>query len=141
MEYRKTGNTYVVRLDPGEEICDRLLWLASTENIRLAQLTGLGEVNIITLGNYSPESRQYKCTTFHADFEIVSLMGNLTRKDGKPYVHIPMSVSDSSGRCYGGHLNHGEVNGTVELFITAYDEEVAERETDPQIGLNTMRFC
>ena len=139
MDYRKFGNTYMVRLDPGEEILDRLVWLASKEDIRTATVRGLGEVNIITLGSYSPESRQYKCTTYHTDFEIVSMEGNLTRKDGKPYPHIHIAVSDSCARCYGGHLNHGEVNGTVELTIQLLEGE-AIRETDPELGLNTLQF-
>ncbi len=139
MDYRKFGNTYVVRLDRGEEMIEKVLWLASTEQIRLAQISGLGEVNIITLGNYSAETRQYKATTFHADFEIVSLSGNLTTQNGKPYLHIHMAVSDSCGRCYGGHLNHGEVNGSAELFITVLDGEV-ERQPNPDIGLNLMQF-
>ena len=139
MDYRKFGNTYVVRLDRGEEINEKLLWLASTEGIHLAQLSGLGEVNIITLGNYSTETRQYKMSTFHADFEIVSLVGNLTEKDGKPYVHIHMAVSDASGRCYGGHLHRGDVNGSVELTVTVLDGKV-EREASPEVGLNLLRF-
>ena len=140
MDYRKFGNTYVVRLDRGEEINEKLLWLASTENIHLAKISGLGEVNIVTLGNYSPETRQYKVTTFHADFEIVSLGGNLTMKDGKPYLHIHMAASDAGGRCYGGHLHRGDVNGSVELMITVLDGRV-EREASTEIGLNLIRFA
>ena len=139
MDYRKFGNTYVVRLDRGEEITEKLLWLASTEHIRLAQVSGLGEVNILTLGNYSPETRQYKVSTFHADFEIVALSGNLTRKDDKPYLHIHMAASDASGRCYGGHLHRGDVNGSAELFVTVIDGE-AVRESSAEIGLNLLRF-
>ena len=139
MDYRKFGNTYVVRLDRGEEITEKLLWLASTEHIHLAQLSGIGEVNILTLGNYSPETRQYKVSTFHADFEIVSRGGNLTMKDGRPYVHIHMAASDASGRCYGGHLHRGDVNGSAELFVTVLDGTV-ERESNPDIGLNLLRF-
>ena len=31
MDYRKFGSTYVMRLDPGDEIVEKVLWLAAVE--------------------------------------------------------------------------------------------------------------
>ena len=44
MDYRKFGTTYVMRLDPGDEIVEKVLWLAAVEQIKLATVTGLGLV-------------------------------------------------------------------------------------------------
>ena len=50
MEYQKGKHAWIVRLDKGEEIVERLLALAKQENIRLAGVNGLGAVGDLTVG-------------------------------------------------------------------------------------------
>ena len=45
MEYRKFGNTLVVRIDKGEEILESVKVLAEKENIKLASIQALGAIN------------------------------------------------------------------------------------------------
>ena len=139
MDYRKFGSTYLVRLDPGDEIVEKVLWLAAVEDIRLATVTGLGAVDNVSLGIYSPDTRQFKANMFHADFEIVSLTGTITSQRKRPYAHLHMAVGDLAGRCYGGHLHRGVVSATAELIIQTIPGEV-DRQPNPQIGLNLMHF-
>ena len=139
MDYQKFGGTYVVRLDPGDEIVEKVLWLAAVEDIRLATVSGLGTVDNVTLGIYSPATKQFKANMFHADFEIVSLTGTITTQRMRPYAHLLLAVGDLAGRCYGGHLNRGVVSATAELIIQTIPGEVA-RQPDPKIGLNLMHF-
>ena len=139
MDYRKFGSTYVMRLDPGDEIVEKVLWLAAVEQIKLATVTGLGAVDNVTLGIYSPDTKQFKANMFHADFEIVSLTGNITTQRGRPYAHLHMSVSDLAARCYGGHLNRAVVSATAEIVIQTIPGEI-DRRPDAKIGLNLMHF-
>ena len=44
MEYRKYGETYLVRMDPGEEILEQLEHVTRQEQIRLAAVQALGAV-------------------------------------------------------------------------------------------------
>ena len=44
MDYRRFGNTYLVRMDVGEEIIEQLKSLCRSENIRLAQVDAIGAV-------------------------------------------------------------------------------------------------
>ena len=55
MEYRRFGNTIYLRLDPKEEILEEIGKVAEKENIRLAQVTGLGAINDFTAGVYNTE--------------------------------------------------------------------------------------
>ena len=139
MDYQKFGGTYVVRLDPGDEIVEKVLWLAAVEDIRLATVSGLGTVDNVTLGIYSPDTKQYKANMFHTDFEIVSLTGTITTQRGRPYAHLHMAVGDLSGRCYGGHLNRAVVSATAEIIMTVLPGEI-DRQPDARIGLNLMHF-
>ena len=139
MDYRKFGPTYVMRLDPGEEIVEKVLWLAAVEQIKLATVTGLGAVDNVTLGIFSPDTKQFKANMFHADFEIVSLTGTITTQRGRPYAHLHMAVSDLAARCFGGHLNRAVISATCEMVITIIDGEV-DRAFNETVGLNTFRF-
>ena len=139
MDYRKFGTTYVMRLDPGEEIVEKVLWLAAVEQIKLASVTGLGAVDNVTLGIYSPATKQFKANMFHADFEIVSLTGTITSQRGRPYAHMHMAVSDLAARCFGGHLNRAVVSATAEIVIQVLPSEI-DRQPAPKIGLNLMHF-
>ena len=139
MDYRKFGTTYVMRLDPGEEIVEKVLWLAAVEQIKLATVTGLGAVDNVTLGIFSPDTKQFKANMFHADFEIVSLTGTITTQRVRPYAHLHMAVSDLAARCFGGHLNRGVVSASAEIIIQVLPGEI-DRQPDPKIGLNLMHF-
>lgn len=139
MEYRKFDSTYVIRLDPGEEIVEKMLWLGAVEGIKLATLTGVGAVDNVTLKSFQPDSKQYHAHMYHTDLEIVSLNGSLTTLNGRPYTHLHMSVADTVGHVYGGHLNKAVVSSTCEIFLTVINGTV-ERKPNPQIGLNILTF-
>lgn len=139
MEYQKGKHAWIVRLDKGEEIVERLLALAKQENIRLAGVNGLGAVGDVTVGVYSPETKQYRSNVFQGDFEIVSLHGTLTTKAGEPYGHFHMSFGDGQGRVFGGHLNRAVVSATCEMVVTALPGTV-DRAFSPEVGLNLFRF-
>ena len=70
MEYRRFGNTIYLRLDPKEEILEEIGKVAKKENIRLAQVTGLGAINDFTAGVYNTVTKEYHSIQFQGAFEI-----------------------------------------------------------------------
>lgn len=139
MEYKKFGNTLIARIDPGEDIVEQLLIIAGRENITLAQVNALGAVREFTIGAYSVPEQKYYQKDYSGSWEVVSLHGNVTRKDGAPYVHLHMGAGDHSGVMVGGHLNRAIIGGTCEMFITMYDGEIG-RKHDPVTGLQIFDF-
>lgn len=135
MKYKKFDNTYVVRLQVGDEICEQLLHLAKEENIRLASISGLGAVNEFTVGVYNTVEKKYYANEFSGAYEIVSLTGTLTRKDDEPYLHAHFAAGDDKGHVVGGHLNRAIISATAEIVINVIDGEVGRR-FDDETGLN-----
>ena len=139
MDYRRFGDTAIVRMDRGEEITEQLRRVAEKENIRLASVEALGAVNDFTVGVYNTGEKKYYSNHFEGAFEIVSLTGTVTTMDGQFYHHLHMSAGDGKGAVFGGHLNSAVVSATCEMVIRVIDGTV-ERRHDPDIGLNLFRF-
>lgn len=139
MEYRKFGDTYVVRMDRGEEIVEQVKALAVKEGIRLASVQALGAVNDITVGVFKTAEKEYLGNDFRGDMEIVSLTGTISTMDGQAYTHLHMSAGDAEGHVFGGHLNRAVVSATCEMVVTVIPGEV-DRAFSEEIGLNLFKF-
>lgn len=140
MEYRRFDQTLVVRLDAGEEVLAALTEIAAKEQIRLAAVQGIGAADRLKVGVFDPRGKRYYPVEAEGMFEITSLLGNITRKQGEPYLHLHIAAADpQAGTVIGGHLNAAMISGTGEIIITEIAGEV-ERQADARIGLNLFAF-
>ena len=139
MDYRRFGDTLVIRLDPEKEIIENLRAIAEKEQIKLASVEALGAINDFTVGVFDTVEKKYYSNRFQGAYEIVSLTGTITTKDGAFYQHLHMSAGESSGAVFGGHLSRAVVSATCEMIVRVIDGRV-ERVLDPDIGLNLFRF-
>ena len=139
MDYRRFGDTLIVRIDRDEEIVEQVRAVAEKEEIRLASVEALGAIREFTVGLFHTTEKKYYTNDFNGAFEIVSLTGTISTKDGAFYQHLHMSAGDAKGNVFGGHLNRAGVSATCEMVIRVIDGQV-ERAMDPEIGLNLFRF-
>lgn len=135
MHYRKDGCIISVRLSIGEDIISALTELCEKENIGFAEVTGIGAVSRATVGFYDLSKGKYLPQTFDEPMEMVSLLGNMTRKDGKPYIHLHASFSGEDCRVVGGHLTEAIIGVTAEIFVNVIENEM-NRRIHPVTGLN-----
>jgi len=139
MEYKKFDNTYIVRIDPGEEIVEKVHELAVKEKITLAHVNALGAVKEITVGVFDTVHKKYMANSFTGLYEIVSLHGTITEKADEPYLHLHMSAGDQNGTVVGGHLSKAVVSATCEMVVTLVAGKVG-RKFSEEIGLNLFAF-
>ena len=139
MEYRKVGEAYLVRMDPGEEILEQLERFARQEQIRLAAVQALGAVKEFTVGVFKTDEKKYDANHFSGSFEIVSLTGTIDTMGGDFYCHLHMSAGDDQGRVFGGHLNRAVISATYEMVVTLLPGTV-DRVRSEDIGLNLWKF-
>ena len=139
MEYRVFGNHYVVRIDKGEEVLTCLEQLCRKEQIKLGSAVGLGACNKVTVGLFDTKEKVYKKKEFTGPMEITSLVGNISTKEGEPYLHFHINVCNEENQILGGHLNECYISATGEITVTKIEGRI-EREMSEEIGLNLYRF-
>lgn len=147
MEYRRFGSKIVIRMDRGDEVCEKLLELMELENISLASVSGIGASNDVTLGVFDTEKKEYHKRRYNErDYELASLTGNMSRQDGKPYLHVHAAIGNPAHERRGfiddvhaGHLNAAVVSATAEIIIDVIDGS-AGRKFSEEIGLNLFEF-
>lgn len=139
MEYRKFNDTFVLRLNKGEEIVSSIKDLCEKEDITLGSISGIGASNHIVAGLYKVTEKKYCSKEYKGNFELTSIVGNISIKDGEPYLHIHLNFADEEGRAFGGHLNEAVISATCELFIRKISGNVY-RKYDENIGLNLYEF-
>ena len=139
MEYRKFGNDYVLRIDRGEEVMERLTAFCREAGVKLASVTGLGAADRVTVGLYDVGEKQYHKEELTGPMEITSLTGSITEQEGKPYLHLHITVCGRDLSVRGGHLNECRISATCELNIHCVDGQVGRRY-DPVTGLNLFDF-
>jgi uncharacterized protein len=139
MKFKKFRNKYFIRLEKGEKIIETLLGFLEKEKIKAGFFNGLGAVSSVVIAHYNLDKKKYSEKELKGQREIVSFHGNLSRFEGKPYVHAHICVGDDKMKLVGGHCKEGVVAATCEIVLISLEVDVG-RYADKEIGLNLWDF-
>ena len=126
---------YVLSLNNHVEIAEALTAFCLEKGILAGSITGLGAINEATFRFLNPAVKSYVDKTFAEQMEITNLTGNISQKDGRPYLHLHITASRSDYSCIGGHLLTAWISGACELIVEAFDVTIGRR-LDPDLGIN-----
>jgi len=139
MDWRRSGDDYVIRLDRGEEITSTLTGFLKEQDIRSGNISGIGAVEDTVLGFYHVPSGEYRRRSFPEEAELVVFAGNVSVADGEPFLHAHAAISDADFRTSSGHFFSGVIAVTGEFRLRA-DAVSVRREPDAGVGLKLQRF-
>lgn len=139
MKYKRNNNKVLISLETGDEIIESITNVLKIEKIYSGMINGIGAISQVELGFYNIESKEYKKESFNYDYELTSLMGNITLKDEVPFVHIHINMSDDNFKVSGGHLFSAVTAATAEVIILL-NEQTIKRELDKNVGLYLWDF-
>ena len=139
MTHKQFGNKYIVRAEKGEEIVASLKDFCRKKEIKLGTVSGLGAADKITLGLFKTKTKEYAPKEFLGDFELASVLGNISQMNGEIYLHLHAVISDANCQAFGGHLTSAIISGTFEGVIEKIDGEVG-RKYNEDVGLNLYDF-
>ena len=135
----KSDNTYLLSIDNHQEMISALMAFCEKEDIRAGLISGLGAIGEATLRFYDPQTKKYVDKTFREQMEGASIIGNISTKDGKPYLHVHVVLGRRDYTCIGGHLLSAFINGACELSVVKLECE-SGRKFDEETGLNMYDF-
>ncbi len=129
------GGRYVVSLSNHVSLTEALTAFCVEKGIRAGVVNGIGAISDATFRFLDPESKRYVDKTFLEQMEITALVGNISEKDGKPYLHIHLTCGRRDYTCVGGHMLDARINGACELVVASFPGTL-DRRFDPETGLN-----
>src|SRR5262245_6847291 len=119
-EKTATAHVFEVRFTTGDEILSGLYDLVAKKHITSGHITGIGGLAPgALLGWGDPELGGFKKIEIKDKTEIVSLIGDISLRDGQPYVHIHMVVGSSDSSTKAGHLLEAHIAPVDELTCVA----------------------
>jgi predicted DNA-binding protein with PD1-like motif len=134
MRVMESGDGVFVRLERGEEIHPSLTALAADRGWRGAAVTGIGAVDEVEVGFYHLDRREYERRPVPGILELLSLTGNLSLRDGTPFLHAHVVLMDASFALHGGHLFRARIAVTGEFSVRQTDLRMV-RVPDEGVGL------
>lgn len=137
MYYSECSKGYVLRLESGEEMQEALCQFAANLELKGAFYQGIGTLSNVELAFYRLNERRYERKLFLHDYEIISLMGNISQGADALLAHSHVCLGDSSFNTISGHLVHGIVSLTAEILITPVDISLTRKE-DPVLQFKAL---
>jgi predicted DNA-binding protein with PD1-like motif len=129
------SDTIIGRLSYGHDLLEEITSICVDRKILMGKIEALGAVQKSCLGFYKQDSKQYQFLNFDKPSEILNLKGNISIKDGKPFVHAHIILADESGNAYGGHLAPGTITYACEFIIHRFSGAGLKRGMDDETGL------
>ncbi len=109
--------SFLIRVKYDYDLIRFVTELAQEKGVAAASFTAMGAVKHAKLGFYDQAKHVYKEMIFDSPLEIASCVGNISVRDGRPFVHAHAVLSDSEGNARAGHLFEATVfAGEVHLF-------------------------
>lgn len=137
MQYEKIENGYMIYVEKGEKIMERITEFCIKNQINNAQLSGIGAVKEIEIGAFDTKNKIYIRQIFEDTWELVSYQGNVSLKDNIPFIHAHVTLSDHNLDMKGGHLFEATVAAVGEFFLRKVDSDVY-RKLNENVGLPTL---
>lgn len=128
--WARHGAGVLVVLSRGTDVRDGIRDAAEEASVESCSFVGLGAIEAPRLAWFDRYEQRYRETSFEGVWEIVSLIGNVTRFEDALRVHAHMVISDRSCHTRGGHLVGGVVGVTCEIVLTPFDAPVERRFDD-----------
>ena len=139
MEFKQDNDTYIIHVQQNEQIMATLTQFCKEHKIQNGQISGIGAIKNIEIGAYDLYNKKYIVHNLNEIWELTSYQANVILKDGEPFIHAHINISDHDLNAKGGHLFEAEVAAVGEFVLRKINTD-GKRELDEDIGLATICF-
>ena len=129
------GRAFLLRAPHDSDLIEFITNEAKKHRISLATFTAVGAVKSAKLAFYDQTNHAYLPNLLDYPQEIASCTGNISLKEGEPFVHAHVVLADQNGNTKAGHLLECKVFA-AEFHVTELLGQKIERKKDVQTGLS-----
>ncbi len=134
-QIEQTPRTYALIFSTGDELAAGLAKFASEQKLSGSSFKAIGALSTVQLGWFNWETKKYETAVdLSEQVELLSLIGDIAEKDGKPQVHAHAIVGRHDGSAHGGHLIKAVVRPTCEVILTESPEHL-QKQIDRESGI------
>ncbi len=130
-----TQRSFLVPLRFGHDLLEEIMRIVQEQGIKHAAISIIGAVSSATFGYYDQEAQKYLEIKRDGRFEVIFCTGNVTLKQGSPFVHAHALFGESNGTAFGGHLMSPSILFAAEIHIFELAGQPPERKHDAKTGL------
>ena len=131
----KAGRAFVGRLHRGSDLINEVQRFCAESSVNAAWLSAVGAVERAVFAYYEQDRHLYRELGSDTHHEIVGFVGNVSVRDGRPFVHAHATFADADGQTRGGHVLPGTVVFACEVTIREMGDVSLVRQHDDATGL------
>jgi len=140
LEYRR-GRTFLGRLPGGKDLIQTLEEFCRQNTVQTAVFSVFGAASTITLGTFDQKQQVYITHSEAGYFEIVNCRGNISERNGKPFVYAHITLADENGHLTGGRLFSDTVIYSGEMVLQELNGKPLERDYDETTGMLAWKIA
>ncbi len=130
-----TQHHFIGRLPKDGDLLESLGALCRERECTRGSVQLIGALQRARLGFYLQQEQRYLTHDVAANSEILVGLGNISLKDGQPFVHLHLTLGLENGTVLGGHAMTGCIVFAAEVVLQPLDGEPLVRELDAPTGL------
>jgi uncharacterized protein len=131
--------TYVLIFETGSELAAGLKRFAEEQKLRGSSFKAIGALSSVKLGWFNWETKNYQTSVaLDEQVELLSMIGDIAERDGKPEVHAHVIIAKADGTAHGGHLIEANVRPTCEVILIESPAHLQKR-MDAESGIALIR--
>ena len=127
----------IYSLKAGAKIPDDIVAIASKEKIPTARVEAIGGVKELRLAYFNHESKMYEEHPYLEFLEVTSILGNITLKEGRQFLHVHGTFGRRDLSVLAGHVVSATVFPLLEVVVTPTRNR-AVRKFDEGLGLSVI---
>ena len=131
--------TIMGRINKDEDLLLAINSFLLENKIKAGKIEGIGAIQRGNIGFYNQDTKKYQTINIEP-MEIVSLIGNVSLKEGKPFAHCHISLADENGDIKGGHLMEECIVFAFEFIVTVFEGTALIRGFDEATKLPLWNF-
>ena len=139
LQEAQVGRTFIGRLATDTDLVEEIERFCADAGIQAAGVSAVGAMRRAAYAYYNQTTKQYKEMASPSHHELSGFVGNISMREGRPFLHAHATFADINGECVAGHLLKGCTVWVAEVEIRELVGVELVREHDELTGRSPRR--